>query len=241
MKKLRSVLILLVCLMLVLPLFSASATPQVTRIRTTKEGATLRSATYVHKDTWLASIHENVCLDVIYEVDGWYYVCYKGMYGYVTSNPKFVTVIGTGNIEYVTRVRTNKGGASLRSTPEVQWNNKIAGVHEFTYLDVYSQLDGWYYVYYNGQWGYVSDSMVSIVGQSTQLPQPPVSNVGKIRTNSNGASLRAAPDLDSEKIASIHEYTMLEVWGQVGDWYYVSYRGMMGYVYRGMVTVMSYR
>lgn len=56
----------------------------------------------------------------------------------------------------VTKIRTLDRGASLRSDPWVGENNKIAGVHANTTLDVYDEVNGWYYVYYNGMWGYVA-------------------------------------------------------------------------------------
>ena len=56
----------------------------------------------------------------------------------------------------VTRIRTNEQGASLRSDPYKTDYNKIRGVHAYYELDVYDEQNGWYYVYYNGQYGDVN-------------------------------------------------------------------------------------
>ncbi len=72
----------------------------------------------------------------------------------------------------VTKIRTLKRGASLRSDPWVDDDNKIAGVHADTTLDVYDEVNGWYYVYYNGLYGYVAsrdangNALVNIVAVS---------------------------------------------------------------------------
>ena len=56
----------------------------------------------------------------------------------------------------VTQIQTGKHGASLRNYPA---GDKIGSVHQYVYLDVLDQQNGWFYVYYNGQYGWVtSDS-----------------------------------------------------------------------------------
>ncbi len=57
----------------------------------------------------------------------------------------------------VKRVITLDRGAALRSDP---WNdgaaNKICGIHAGTELEVLGMVEIWYYVYYNGHYGFVS-------------------------------------------------------------------------------------
>ncbi len=66
----------------------------------------------------------------------------------------------------VTRIRTNEQGASLRSDPYKTDYNKIRGVHAYYELDVYDEQNGWYYVYYKGDWGWVASSMVTVIQRS---------------------------------------------------------------------------
>ena len=65
-----------------------------------------------------------------------------------------------------TKLLTGNMGASLRSSPEILGWNKICGIHADTYLDVYGEYNGWYYVKYNGVYGWVNASpqIVSVVG-----------------------------------------------------------------------------
>lgn len=62
-----------------------------------------------------------------------------------------------------TRIRVNQGGVSLRTQPNVD-SEKIRGVHEDYELDVFQEQNGWYYVYYNGDWGWVIGSRVTVIG-----------------------------------------------------------------------------
>ncbi len=63
----------------------------------------------------------------------------------------------------VTQVRTGERGASFRSSPEVTEYNKIRGIHADTVLNVYDYVNGWYYVEYRGEYGYVASDMVTVV------------------------------------------------------------------------------
>ncbi|MCQ2457368.1 MAG: SH3 domain-containing protein [Clostridia bacterium] len=144
------------------------------------------------------------------------------------------------------RIRTLERGVSLRTNPWVESNNKILGIHADTTLEAYGEINGWYYVYYNGYWGYVAArdetgrALVSILpsgygsggnyGNEVQFSQVDYSSI-QIRTSKYGASLRSDPWVDDHnKIGSIHANTTLDVYGEIDGWYYVFYNGDWGYV-----------
>jgi len=57
----------------------------------------------------------------------------------------------------VTRIVTLEHGVTLRSSPaNLGDDNKITIIHANTYLDVYGMVEIWYYVEYNGQYGFVT-------------------------------------------------------------------------------------
>ena len=62
----------------------------------------------------------------------------------------------------VLRVRAVKGGVSLRTQP-YEDAPKIRGIHSDYVLDVSDERNGWYYVYYKGDWGWVTGSRVTVV------------------------------------------------------------------------------
>lgn len=71
----------------------------------------------------------------------------------------------------VTKIRTGSLGASFRSFPEVSDCNKICGIHADTVLDVYNEYNGWYYVRYNGEYGWVNASpQIAIVIAAENIP-----------------------------------------------------------------------
>lgn len=62
----------------------------------------------------------------------------------------------------VLRVRAVKGGVSLRTQP-YEDAPKIRGIHSDYVLDVYDERNGWYYVSYKGDRGWVTGSRVTVV------------------------------------------------------------------------------
>ena len=75
----------------------------------------------------------------------------------------------------VTKIRTGSLGASFRSFPEISDSNKICGIHADTVLDVYNEYNGWYYVRYNGEYGWVNASpQIAIVIAAENIPSDTV-------------------------------------------------------------------
>lgn len=66
----------------------------------------------------------------------------------------------------VTQVLTGKKGAALRLSPDVS-STKLIGIHQNTYLEVEGQQNGWFYVNYNGMYGWVSATMVTVTRTET--------------------------------------------------------------------------
>lgn len=260
-----------ICVFLLLAIFMTSvafASGNVIRIRTTSKGASLRCGPGLSYDK-IKSIHANTVLDVLGMENGWYHVCYNGTYGYVTSGSKWVTVEAyednrsgwddDGDVwsdgsssRTATWIRTTKIGASLRCGPGLSYD-KIASIHGNTLLEVLGTENGWYYVEYNGKNGYVTSGSQWVTVESwgettdpwdnTEQPYAQTSSVARIRTNSQGASLRAFPSRDARKIASIHANTYLDVYGEENGWYSVYYNGKWGYIMAGTqhVTIVEWK
>ena len=144
----------------------------------------------------------------------------------------------------VTWVRTNERGATLRSSPErpLDDHNKIMPIHQYEYLPVYGKQGDWYYVYYEGTYGYVSANArwVSVAStephSQSEMPGQSASNEGGfyLVVGQRGVSLRSTPykaDDNSNKIMGIHAGETIEVITRYNkDWYYVNYYGTYGFV-----------
>ena len=82
----------------------------------------------------------------------------------------------------VTQIQTGKSGVALRSYPN---GDKIASVHQYTYLDVLDQQDGWFYVYYDGQYGWVTTDSSRVTITRTENVTPTTESV--IPSTSSGS------------------------------------------------------
>ena len=83
----------------------------------------------------------------------------------------------------VTRIRTLDKGASLRNSSVN--GTKIGSVHMNTELEVYDQDNGWFYVYYNGTYGWVYKGQVEILEIETVASDP-------VKRTSNTASKKSS-------------------------------------------------
>ena len=141
----------------------------------------------------------------------------------------------------VLQIRTNEQGASLRSSPEVPQNsnaNKIASVHQYEYLDVIGVKNGWFYVYYNGMYGYISSNAkwVTITkyksdsgstSQSGSGSQSSVTRPSASQPRSAGSNLdpydMGVPSIGSQ-VYRLNQQNMVVLWVQTqlkatGIWY----------------------
>ena len=60
-----------------------------------------------------------------------------------------------------------------------------------------------------------------------------------IKTGEIGANLRSAPSTSASIVKKIHQDEYLNVISRSGQWYYVRYGNLRGYVHAGNVTVVS--
>ena len=245
---------LVLCSITFQPLNSAAETGAA-RIRTGAQGVSLRSSPEVNDENKIRGVHANTELDVYDQVGEWFYVYYKGDWGYVVNDPRYVTVIRWKNADEdswdyssswdtpsedegtdVVRVRTGEQGVSLRSSPEKTDDNKIRGIHSYTEVDVYGEVNGWFYVYYKGDWGYIANDprYVTVIqrkntdpgytdygntGESSAwYPQPTERSSAYIghsfRINVDSGRGRSGPGQEYAYIETVHYgdiYTILDV------------------------------
>lgn len=108
-------------------------------------------------------------VDVCDTAKGWYYICVDGKYGYVSSKyikfeasaPKKVkpskAVKWIGKTSQKVNLRT---GASPK-------NKLVVSADKGAYVSVCDTVDGWYYICYDGKYGYVSAKYLQFVAKAT--------------------------------------------------------------------------
>lgn len=127
-------------------------------------------------------------------------------------------------------VRTNGDVLNMRKGPGTTYEI-IAEIPNGTDIIVYGYENGWYYIYYNLKYGFVSKDWLS-------LGEPPVtekksSYLGKgyVDTIDDDLNLRKSASTDSEVLTTIPKNTKLELYSADNSgWYYTSYNGKSGYV-----------
>lgn len=123
----------------------------------------------------------------------------------------FTLVLGitedAGAEQRVAQVTTGARGAALRNYPE---GDKIGSVHQNICLDVLEQQDGWFYVYYKGQYGWVSSTVVTITRVETIAPNGNDSSFSTGWTNSQGTVITGR-DTGSSTVQN-RQYSSQDPW-----------------------------
>ena len=101
---------------------------------------------------------------------------------------------------------------------------------------------GWYKISYNEKSGYVAGYYL-LFGVSEQQPeteqpktQQPTTPTQKSNVTGDSVRLRRGPSLNSEIIEELSQGTALTVRGVCGEWYEVSYNGIIGYMYGSYIN-----
>lgn len=130
-----------------------------------KSTLTLRKSMSTSSDA-LASIPFNTALDLWYCDSGqWYYTKYNGQYGYVSSAyiSFYSSTYAPSGYKYI-GIATTKGVSSsliIRESTSTD-SDKIGEIPKDSTFEIWNcGSSSWFYVYYNGKYGYVSSSYVS--------------------------------------------------------------------------------
>ena len=190
----------------------------------------------------------------------WYKVRYNGQTGYIQAN--YIRVL-TGDEEdqpvngeygYVITIDT---GVFLRIQPadekiaQLPINTIVPCAGEPLSPDESGTRYTWYYVYYNGMYGYLRGDYVRVCtadgGEIAPDDQPEDSPAltdtkGKLLKNTN---FRSKPSTSSDKtiLTVIKAGTVVEVLSipenTKNGWYTIRYNGVTGYVHASLLTVLS--
>lgn len=123
----------------------------------------------------------------------------------------------------------SKEGLNVRSGPGTNYSVLIA-IPNGTTVTVLEKDGGWYKISYNGQTGYVSGDYLIV--QETGDSGGDTDVTGKTGTvNSHiGLNVRSGPGAGYELLFTLLNNTTVDIIGQSGSWYKISYNGRTGYV-----------
>ncbi|PHF72468.1 peptidase M24 [Bacillus toyonensis] len=189
----------------------------------------------------ISRVYNGQSLDVIGEENGWFKINHNGKTGFVSG--EFVSKKGASNSNVSTTGGKNKVTADvLRVRTAPNTSSSVSGrVYEGQTLNVIGQENGWVKINHNGQTGYVSGQFVSGVSANTgatndtnQQTVQPAS--GNYTVNVSSLRVRTGPSTSHTTIASITKGQVVQVVGEVQDWFKINYAGQAAYISKDYVT-----
>ena len=213
-------------------------------------GLWMNSAPSIHSNQ-LQCIGDNIILNVIAQKNGWYEVYYNGQTGWVDG--QYTTVLAnaqennnkvvqsqniSGSSNYIgTTTTTALEGLDLNYSPSFD-SGAITTIPYDTTLQVFAQNNnGWYKVYYNGNYGwiYAEDTNELTSSQSGSTGNTPSNNNSKVLgqvtvTSPIGLWMNNGPSTTSGNIVCLNYNTTVNVIGQKNGWYEIQYNGQTGWI-----------
>ncbi|MES9692877.1 SH3 domain-containing protein [Bacillus toyonensis] len=189
----------------------------------------------------ISRVYNGQSLNVIGEENGWFKINHNGKTGFVSG--EFVSKKGATNSNVSTTGGKNKVTADvLRVRTAPNTSSSVSGrVYEGQTLNVIGQENGWVKINHNGQPGYVSGQFVSGVSANTgatndtnQQTVQPAS--GNYTVNVSSLRVRTGPSTSHPTVGSVKKGQVVQVTGEVQDWFKINYAGQTAYLSKDYVT-----
>ena len=193
----------------------------------------------------ISRVYNGQSLNVIGEENGWYKININGKTGFVSG--EFVSKNGASNSSVSTTGGKNKVTADvLRVRTAPNTSSSVSGrVYEGQTLNVIGQENGWVKINHNGQVGYVSGEFVSGVSANTGSSNNNTNNnnqesvkpaSGNYTVNVSSLRVRTGPSTSHTTVGSVTKGQVVQVVGEVQDWFKINYAGQTAYVSKDYVT-----
>ncbi|MBG9837172.1 MULTISPECIES: SH3 domain-containing protein [Bacillus cereus group] len=193
----------------------------------------------------ISRVYNGQSLNVIGEENGWYKININGKTGFVSG--EFVSKNGSSNSNVSTTGGKNKVTADvLRVRTAPNTSSSVSGrVYEGQTLNVIGQENGWVKINHNGQVGYVSGEFVSGVSSNAGSSNNNTNNnnqesvkpaSGNYTVNVSSLRVRTGPSTSHTTVGSVTKGQVVQVVGEVQDWFKINYAGQTAYVSKDYVT-----
>lgn len=166
-----------------------------------------------------------VNMTVLGSVDGWYKVSYNGKTGYVSAS---YMRISPDNVYSAAKNGSVNGSAvRMRMGPSTDFA-VIGSYNKGTEVKISGEYAGWYEVSVSGKYGYIKKDYVKVGSAAVSEPEKTMDSVGTITGNS--VRMRSGPGTSYSVIGYYNKGIQVNVTGQTGSWYAVTYKGLKGYI-----------
>ncbi|MFK4290867.1 SH3 domain-containing protein [Bacillus sp. RC250] len=192
----------------------------------------------------ISRVYNGQSLNVIGEENGWFKINHNGQTGYVSG--EFVSKNGAKTNNNVSTGGNNKVTADvLRVRTAPNTSSSVSGrVYEGQTLNVIGEENGWVKINHNGQTGYVSSQFVSGTSSNTgstsnnnnnnETTVQPAS--GNYTVNVSSLRVRTGPSTSHPTVGSVKQGQVVQVVGEVQDWFKINYAGQTAYLSKDYVT-----
>ncbi|MEX0414302.1 SH3 domain-containing protein [Bacillus sp. C30] len=193
----------------------------------------------------ISRVYNGQSLNVIGEENGWFKINHNGQTGYVSG--EFVSKNGAKTNTTVSTGGNNKVTADvLRVRTAPNTSSSVSGrVYEGQTLNVIGEENGWVKINHNGQTGYVSSQFVSGASSNTgstsnnnnsnnEATVQPAS--GNYTVNVSSLRVRTGPSTSHPTVGSVKQGQVVQVVGEVQDWFKINYAGQTAYLSKDYVT-----
>lgn len=192
----------------------------------------------------ISRVYNGQSLNVIGEENGWFKINVSGQTGFVSG--EFVSKNGATNNNVSTGGNNKVTADVLRVRTAPNTSSSVSGrVYEGQTLNVIGEENGWVKINHNGQTGYVSSQFVSGASSNTgstsnnnnsnnEATVQPAS--GNYTVNVSSLRVRTGPSTSHPTVGSVKQGQVVQVVGEVQDWFKINYAGQTAYLSKDYVT-----
>ncbi|MEM5632956.1 SH3 domain-containing protein [Bacillus cereus] len=191
----------------------------------------------------ISRVYNGQSLNVIGEENGWFKININGKTGFVSG--EFVSKSGAANNNVSTGGNNKVTADVLRVRTAPNTSSSVSGrVYEGQTLNVIGQENGWVKINHNGQVGYVSGEFVSGVSSNAGSSNNNTNNnnqevkpaSGNYTVNVSSLRVRTGPSTSHTTVGSVKKGQVVQVVGEVQDWFKINYAGQTAYISKDYVT-----
>ena len=189
-------------------------------------GTSVRMRSQPNTSSSILGYYSNgVTMTVLGSVEGWYKVSYNGKTGYVSAS---YMRISPDNVYSTAKGGSVNGSAvRMRMGPSTDFA-VIGSYNKGTEVKISGEYNGWYEISINGKYGYMKKDYVKVGSAAVSEPEKTMDSVGTITGNS--VRMRSGPGTGYSVIGYYNKGIQVNVTGQTGNWYAVTYKGLKGYI-----------
>ncbi|QWG87142.1 C40 family peptidase [Bacillus mycoides] len=191
----------------------------------------------------ISRVYNGQSLNVIGEENGWFKINVNGQTGFVSG--EFVSKNGATNNNVSTGGNNKVTADVLRVRTAPNTSSSVSGrVYEGQTLNVIGEENGWVKINHNGQTGFVSSQFVSGASSNTgstsnnnnsnnEATVQPAS--GNYTVNVSSLRVRTGPSTSHPTVGSVKQGQVVQVVGEVQDWFKINYAGQTAYLSKDYV------